>query len=135
MACQFEEIERNLFSFPQPLRPLSGDHILPIHPSMIPKSVPFERKETSISSGEPVQSAPAPADNKNEEGKQSKKYIIETDDSSLIKLPAGYSTDDFNEKKVLDYINGKNPEQWETKCENGKLSVYQIFVRNIDYIS
>ena len=80
-------------------------------------------------------SAPAPADNKNEEGKQSKKYIIETDDSSLIKLPAGYSTDDFNEKKVLDYINGKNPEQWETKCENGKLSVYQIFVRNIDYIS
>lgn len=64
---------------------------------------------------------------------QQKKYSVQTDSSSLIKLPKDYSTDIFIEKQVIDYINSKNPEKWETKCENEKISVYQLFV-SIYYI-
>jgi hypothetical protein len=159
MTSRFESINNNIFSPSKPVQLLSGDKSFPFIsniPSLLTTENPELRpiiaatvnnhiKETeNVNNIQPEETSLKPEEQQQPQEQQqseliqqpvpqSKKYSIETSSSSLIKLPSDYSTDIFIEKQVIDYINGKNPEQWETKCETDKISVYQIFVSNIFY--
>lgn len=159
MTSRFESINNNIFSPSKPVQLLSGDKSFPFTiniPSLlttehhelrpiIAATVNNHIEETeNVNNVQPEETSHEPEEQQQPQEQQqseliqqpvpqSKKYSIETSSSSLIKLPPDYSTDIFIEKQVIDYINGKNPEQWETKCETDKISVYQIFVSNIFY--
>ena len=159
MTSRFESINNNIFSPSKPVQPLSGDKSFPFTiniPSLLTTENPEIRpiiaatvnnhiEETeNVNNIQPEETSLKPEEQQQPQEQQqseliqqpvpqSKKYSIETSSSSLIKLPPDYSTDIFIEKQIIDYINGKNPEQWETKCETDKISVYQIFVSNIFY--
>ena len=148
MTSRFESINNNIFSPSKLVQQLSGDNskpfvlnipflltteqtALPIKPSINlshqneqennvqPEEISKEQENEQQQQAEQAQQPVPP---------QLKQYSIETNSSSLIKLPSDYSTDILIEKQIIDYINGKNPEQWETKLESDKISVYQIFV-------
>lgn len=159
MTSRFESINNNIFSPSKPVQLLSGDKSFPFTiniPSLLTTENPELRpiiaatvnnhiEETeNVNNIQPEETSHEPEEQQQPQEQQqseliqqpvpqSKKYSIETSSSSLVKLPPDYSTDIFIEKQVIDYINGKNPEQWETKCETDKISVYQIFVSNIFY--
>jgi hypothetical protein len=159
MTSRFESINNNIFSPSKPVQLLSGDKSFPFTiniPSLLTTEQPEPRpiiaatvnnhiEETeNVNNIQPEETSLKPEEQQQPQEQQqseliqqpvpqSKKYSIETTSSSLIKLPPDYSTDIFIEKQIIDYINGKNPEQWETKCETDKISVYQIFVSNIFY--
>lgn len=150
MASRFEEIDKNIFSPSQQIRPIYGDNYFPFNLNIGSIVKTFPINESNNNKLHESQSNPAPVEmpsslpeevieQKSEEQKeeiqenipQRKQYSIETDNSSLIKLPSDYSTDIYYEKQVVDYINGKNKENWEKKCETDKITVYQIFVSKI----
>jgi hypothetical protein len=159
MTSRFESINNNIFSPSKPVQLLSGDKSFPFTiniPSLLTTEQPEPRpiiaatvnnhiEETeNVNNIQPEETSLKPEEQQQPQEQQqseliqqpvpqSKKYSIETTSSSLIKLPPDYSTDIFIEKQIINYINGKNPEQWETKCETDKISVYQIFVSNIFY--
>ena len=159
MVDFFESINNNIFSPSKHVQLLSGDKsfLFTIDiPSLLTTEQPEPRpiiaatvnnhiEETeNVNNVQPKETSHEPEEQQQPQEQQqseliqqpipqSKKYSIETTSSSLIKLPPDYSTDIFIEKQIIDYINGKNPEQWETKCETDKISVYQIFVSNIFY--
>jgi hypothetical protein len=159
MTSRFESINNNIFSPSKLVQLLSGDKSFPFTiniPSLLTTENPEIRpiiaatvnnhiEETeNVNNIQPEETSLKPEEQQQPQEQQqseliqqpvpqSKKYSIETSSSSLVKLPPDYSTDIFIEKQVIDYINGKNPEQWETKCETDKISVYQIFVSNIFY--
>ena len=160
MTSRFESINNNIFSPSKPVQLLSGDKSFPftlnipsllttaypaLQPITITSTVNNRIEETeNVNNVQPEEQQEQPQEQQEPQEQQqseliqqpvpqTKKYSIETTSSSLIKLPPDYSTDIFIEKQIIDYINGKNPEQWETKCETDKISVYQIFVSNIFY--
>lgn len=63
------------------------------------------------------------------EEKKYKKYRIETNSNSCVKLPEDYSTDDEEEKNVVEFLNGKGGDWIEAKKEKDFV-VYQIIVKN-----
>lgn len=58
-----------------------------------------------------------------------KKYKIETDEKCEIQLPLNYSTDDEDEKRIVDLINGKEYVNWEEALNSEGVIVYKNIVR------
>ena len=152
MTSRFESINNNIFSPSKPIQQLSGDNSNPfilnipsllttkLTPLSVEASIPLPHQNENENNVHPEENSKEQeqtnaqqqqGEQVHEEVPPSKKYTIETDSSSLIKLPSGYSTDIFKEKQIIDYINGKNGEKWETKYESDKITVKQIFVSHI----
>lgn len=81
----------------------------PIKPKEVNEQVNSELKEKSV--------------------KKMKKFKIETDETCRIKLPDDYSTDDPDEKEIVDLINGKVNIDWKEGLNSNGVTVYKNIVR------
>ena len=61
--------------------------------------------------------------------KKMKKFKIESDETCRIKLPDDYSTDDPDEKEIVDLINGKVNIDWKEGLNSNGVTVYKNIVR------
>lgn len=95
----------------------------------------IEKQSPIIPSPEPKTSNESPElpivtnEIKNPEPIIEKKYKIETDEGCKIKLPLNYSTDDEDEKRIVDLINGKEYVNWEEALNSEGVIVYKNIVR------
>lgn len=123
------KIEYLLFQPSKPITQLKGDTFsfefphLQIEDSVINE---IKEKEPLVTIEEKV------SNNLKEEPiilKKMKKFKIETDDTCRIKLPEDYSTDDSDEKEIVDLINGKVNIDWKEGLNNNGVTVYKNIVR------
>ena len=60
-----------------------------------------------------------------------KKYKIETNDNSIIKLRPNYSTDNEGEKKLVDLINNQDETGWNEAINKNNIRIITKNVRRI----
>lgn len=133
-------IENLLFISPKQVAPIGGDtnffspnEINEISKEGNPKII--KKQSPIIPSPEPKTSNESPElpivinEIKNPEPIIEKKYKIETDEGCKIRLPHNYSTDDEDEKRIVDLINEKEYVNWEEALNSDGVIVYKNIVR------
>ena len=100
----------------------------PKQPEIAPQQPVIEEKKEVTNNNEPV-ALPLLNNLITEDAIPDKKYKIDTNENSLIKLRPGYSTDHEGEKKLVDLINDANEDGWEEKVNKNDI---RIITKNVE---
>ena len=65
---------------------------------------------------------------------ETKKYRIYTNSTSTLKLPEFYSTDDIEEKEIIDLLNGKTEYAFDLVINEESIKCYKAEVKYINKI-
>lgn len=101
----------------------------PKQPEIAPQPIPvIEEKKEVANNNEPL-ALPTLNNLITEDAIPDKKYKIDTNENSTIKLRPGYSTDHEGEKKLVDLINDANEDGWEEKVNTNDI---RIITKNVE---
>lgn len=101
----------------------------PAQEKIEPQPVVEEKKEEPAKSNNEPVALPILSNMITEDAIPDKKYKIDTNENSIIKLRPGYSTDYEGEKKLVDLINDTNEDGWKEAVNKNDI---RIITKNVE---